>query len=202
VPYADLTDPQTLNLYSYVRNNPPRYTDPNGHCLWDLCLAEGAATVALYAGASIVAAGAIYYAEKTGEAIGNYINESRAVQGRDAQGKFLPKNPGETQPGAEAEAKGLQAVGASRSNDRLTYVDPKTGEKTLTIPDGKTKDGQYVEVKSGKNLSRTDQLAAMGAAAKDATGRPLIVVVQPGTKLSKPLSQDKNIKVVEKSCNQ
>jgi hypothetical protein len=22
VPYADLTDPQTLNLYSYVRNNP------------------------------------------------------------------------------------------------------------------------------------------------------------------------------------
>ena len=32
VPYADLTDPQTLNLYSYVRNNPLRRADPDGHC--------------------------------------------------------------------------------------------------------------------------------------------------------------------------
>lgn len=32
VPYADLTDPQTLNLYSYVRNNPLIKADPDGHC--------------------------------------------------------------------------------------------------------------------------------------------------------------------------
>jgi RHS repeat-associated protein len=32
VPYADLNDPQTLNLYSYVRNNPTTLTDPDGHC--------------------------------------------------------------------------------------------------------------------------------------------------------------------------
>ena len=31
VPYADLYDPQTLNLYAYVRNNPLKLTDPNGH---------------------------------------------------------------------------------------------------------------------------------------------------------------------------
>jgi RHS repeat-associated protein len=31
VPYADLSNPQTLNLYAYVRNNPLRYTDPDGH---------------------------------------------------------------------------------------------------------------------------------------------------------------------------
>ena len=31
LPYADLSDPQTLNKYSYVRNNPLRYTDPDGH---------------------------------------------------------------------------------------------------------------------------------------------------------------------------
>lgn len=31
VPYADLSDPQTLNLYSYVRNNPLAITDPDGH---------------------------------------------------------------------------------------------------------------------------------------------------------------------------
>lgn len=32
IPYADLTDPQTLNLYGYVRNNPLARADPNGHC--------------------------------------------------------------------------------------------------------------------------------------------------------------------------
>ena len=34
VPYADFSDPQTLNLYGYVRNNPLRATDPDGHSLW------------------------------------------------------------------------------------------------------------------------------------------------------------------------
>ncbi len=31
LPYADITDPQTLNKYTYVRNSPLRYVDPNGH---------------------------------------------------------------------------------------------------------------------------------------------------------------------------
>jgi len=32
VPYANLRDPQTLNLYVYMRNNPLNGTDPDGHC--------------------------------------------------------------------------------------------------------------------------------------------------------------------------
>jgi RHS repeat-associated protein len=32
VPYANLEDPQSFDLYSYVRNNPLARTDPDGHC--------------------------------------------------------------------------------------------------------------------------------------------------------------------------
>ncbi len=32
VPYADLDDPQSLNLYAYVRNNPLARVDADGHC--------------------------------------------------------------------------------------------------------------------------------------------------------------------------
>jgi hypothetical protein len=32
VPYAKLDNPQTLNLYAYMRNNPLGGADPDGHC--------------------------------------------------------------------------------------------------------------------------------------------------------------------------
>jgi RHS repeat-associated protein len=32
IPYAELRDPQSYNLYSYVRSNPLSRADPNGHC--------------------------------------------------------------------------------------------------------------------------------------------------------------------------
>ena len=35
VPYASLPYPQSLNLYSYVQNNPLKSTDPTGHCTVD-----------------------------------------------------------------------------------------------------------------------------------------------------------------------
>ncbi len=36
VPYADLFNPQSLNLYSYVKNNPLSHVDMDGHGeLWD-----------------------------------------------------------------------------------------------------------------------------------------------------------------------
>jgi len=34
IPYADINDAQTFNKYAYVRNNPLRYIDPDGHCPW------------------------------------------------------------------------------------------------------------------------------------------------------------------------
>ena len=35
LPFGDIEDPQTLNKYVYVRDNPMRYIDPDGHDFWD-----------------------------------------------------------------------------------------------------------------------------------------------------------------------
>ena len=37
VPYAHYGNPQSLNLYSYVQNNPTTTGDPDGHCSGDDC---------------------------------------------------------------------------------------------------------------------------------------------------------------------
>ncbi len=30
-----------FDRYAYTLNNPVRFTDPSGHCIWDLCIVEG-----------------------------------------------------------------------------------------------------------------------------------------------------------------
>jgi RHS repeat-associated protein len=59
-------NPQALNRYAYVLNNPLRYTDPNGHCIWDLCIVEGIGVVEIVAalGAAYVA---VYYSPNATE---------------------------------------------------------------------------------------------------------------------------------------
>jgi len=47
-------NPQSLNRYSYVGNNPVRYTDPNGHC-WPVCTVIAGAAIGAVIGAASVA---------------------------------------------------------------------------------------------------------------------------------------------------
>jgi RHS repeat-associated protein len=58
VPYADLTNPQTLNLYAMVRDNPETFADLDGHCDW--CSdALDFATGAIQGAASSISLGAV-----------------------------------------------------------------------------------------------------------------------------------------------
>jgi len=62
---GDLADPQSLNRYSYCRNNPHKYTDPDGH---DLFLAILACSYGYMSGVGIYE-GVTYYLE-TGDVEG------------------------------------------------------------------------------------------------------------------------------------
>lgn len=64
LPYADITDPQTLNKYVYVRNNPLRYTDPDGHC--HICLG---AFVGGVVGGGVEIRKQLYTAYKSGQPV-------------------------------------------------------------------------------------------------------------------------------------
>jgi RHS repeat-associated protein len=48
VPYANFGNPQSLNLYGYVANNPTTLGDPDGHCFEDACAIEIGAYVLVH----------------------------------------------------------------------------------------------------------------------------------------------------------
>jgi RHS repeat-associated protein len=60
-------NPQTLNRFAYVNNNPVRYTDPSGHCIWDLCIVEGIGLVELAALGGAAFLTAYYYGPGSAE---------------------------------------------------------------------------------------------------------------------------------------
>jgi RHS repeat-associated protein len=65
VPYAKLDNPQSLNLYTYVLDNPTTFGDPDGHCCWDAIVNwltsshSASASVGVDAGHSVDRAGGL-----------------------------------------------------------------------------------------------------------------------------------------------
>ena len=68
VPYSSLGDPQSLNLYSYVGNNPLSKADADGHC-WPVC------TTWFWQGVDVLQrAGSAF-----NKAVGSFISQGAAV---------------------------------------------------------------------------------------------------------------------------
>ena len=76
VPYAHYGNPQSLNLYSYVENNPTTTGDPDGHCCWEEVkgFAVGAGDFVVSSAKGLATAAIpVYGPQKIGTEIGDSI---------------------------------------------------------------------------------------------------------------------------------
>ena len=134
VPYANLQDPQTLNLYSYVRNNPLSKPDLDGHCLEDACVIEGAAvgTGVLYGGAAIAGAvgltGVAVTLHNSGDAI---ISGAKSLIGSIGGLIFQSESKPEAKPASPSQTEN-QPAPTTATADTKPKSNPMTGEPGST----------------------------------------------------------------------
>ena len=183
LPYADIGDPQTLNKYAYVRNNPLRYTDPDGHADVDVIVkhtfeivatiehgAETTATVAL--GGALRVAGVVG-AFFTFAAPAGGVDEDKQIANINKQGrerdleKQRNKEAGEE--GAEKELQpSTSGAGARKGGGkdiRQTTVDSTTDLEGATTrrqdisaeQAGKRKQGRGEDIHSIEKTKQREQ---------------------------------------------
>jgi len=160
VPYAQLDDPQSLNLYSYVRNNPLTRVDADGHCLEDLCIFE---TIAVYAVVhAAIATTAAYIASpayqensrqlansvsKLGDKISNAFHSSTNDSAKPPPPEKAGQEPGPTVDPNTGEEVGRFVVDPNGN----TMIEPKGGE---TKPAGKGNVDTHTTYPNGSNYQR------------------------------------------------
>jgi RHS repeat-associated protein len=112
VPYANFGNPQSLNLYSYVQNNPTTLGDPDGHCCEDEAKAS-----AVFLGQELVGLGKglINAAPSAYNVAAGLLNEQGAASGQPhielPMAPTIPlNNPGEMV-GAAVGSLGLVLLG-------------------------------------------------------------------------------------------
>ena len=170
VPYANYGNPQSLNLYAYVENNPTTTGDPDGHSdAGTFCSAECRARYAQYAAEHPVAA--------TLEPIAEFGTIPTAmIGGSAAWGSVLLRN-----------LLGLGLATAPRWEPIVVdaidgYVNPSAGGR-LTIASGQTKLSEE-EISTGVRLAQqTGEALAQGSHAGeefvDSFGRTYDAVNSP-----------------------
>jgi RHS repeat-associated protein len=177
IPYADIGDPQTLNKYVYVRNNPLRYVDPNGHCFWDACIGEGYVTA--------VAVGALATATAA------YLASPSGQQALQATGQLI-----------QSGVTGLQnlVTQATGNNSQQASPPPATGtgqsdagsvpkEGVYNFPDATAPGKTYV----GQSGNMPQRLSQHESSGKLAPGTEVTTQEVPGGKTSRELAEQQKI---------
>jgi RHS repeat-associated protein len=200
VPYANLSNPQTLNLYSMVADDPESFADLDGHCpTCDAAMELGKDMVSSGNPIAEAIGTAVIGVALVGAALSNPSIRDAIVDGApyfrapsdaisyqysksQVNTSQTPQSPQDR--GRANEQKGLDAANAEKNTKPDTAVDPKTGKEGTTIPDGKRADGQRVEVKDTQRVTDSKQLRLQNEASKDASGKKSVVVTGDKTKVS------------------
>jgi RHS repeat-associated protein len=81
VPYADFGNPQSLNLYSYTKNNPTTFGDPDGHCCLDAVVNFTVGLLNAWGSDNLAGAGRMQQTTAAGK-VGQFVGDLGAtVQG-------------------------------------------------------------------------------------------------------------------------
>ena len=193
VPYANLNNPQTLNLYAMVHDNPETFADLDGHC-YPLCTVVVGAVVG-----AVTGGGAEFIAEKVTGQPTNWSKIGNAAAGGAVTGAITGLAGPEAGLAAKAGTAVIASVtggGTERALNGEKVVDPKAiamdaaaglisagieagGEKLIAKPDplkevskSDTKsifvpksDSQIATETTARNVTRTAVDTAAGTAA-------------------------------------
>jgi RHS repeat-associated protein len=157
VPYADFGNPQSLNLYSYVKNNPTTTRDLDGHCedtlTAPICIGGAiggppGAVIGLGVGIVITAgvAAYIYYHHNSDDTANKNAPPPASAQGQ-SQSQSTPADPNgkKDDGGTKKTEHGQQRADEAREGDAHRDV----GDVNRTINEGK----QYTDSDTGNNVS-------------------------------------------------
>jgi RHS repeat-associated protein len=175
VPYVDMSDPQTLNLYGYVRNNPLSHADADGHCCAPYELADYLDTKinsavnyvenrAIASGSPGLAATATFAAGATGDAGRGFTNLLRTGESVGS----LPENASGGQIATALAEEGgrvggtiLAVVAVAGPSTPATAeqgagVAGEIGQSRATLPNGSAVDlagKAHFEKSTGENVA-------------------------------------------------
>ncbi|MDQ2843139.1 MAG: polymorphic toxin type 33 domain-containing protein [Acidobacteriota bacterium] len=157
LPFADIADPQTLNKYAYVRNNPLRYTDPDGHCIEDACVVEAATATA-------VGSAVLYYGYKLGVTIRETLNSQYqpvpAYASSRSDDTSKKGSPGLSQAADQTKALSPASPEGGNQDDKKAGTQDKklsnSEVKTLENNTGQDVHDIKGDIVGNKNVSRYD----------------------------------------------
>jgi RHS repeat-associated protein len=154
LPYADITNPQTLNKYAYVMNNPLRYTDPTGHC--PMCVVEvlespvvqeaiEKATPFIGAALGVAAGWALSQSEDVGRAIlgGPVMTPTAPYNGSVAAELLSAQRNSNAQQGQGQQGTETQSAGTGRSKNDVKPAPDATGPHSVPKKDASGKTTGY-----------------------------------------------------------
>jgi len=202
VPYAQLDDPQSLNLYSYVRNNPLSHADADGHCPFCIPLLAGGGSVlaGTEEGAAIGAFGGPVGAgigAVIGLGVGLYVaheiseHESEPAPAAAAPAPTTQTPTGPYDVGTAADLKGGSNVGDGLDVHHVPQQQPAS--QTITGYDGKTAPaialpkGEHKAIPTEKGTATRTPRGQLAKDAKDLRNH----TNAPNSQIQKVINQNK-----------